>query len=125
MVASIAAAFATGSAPGSPRHTGQVCVLGSAPKVVEHPQNILDAVPSSTWVSRPMTGSYRVRTSSNVASLSVLTGCGPPSGCGVRRGAAGDHGTGGGQQTQDEEDGEDGLAGDDPADDAREDRRTR
>lgn len=57
MVASIAAAFATGSEPGSPRHTGQVWVLGSAPKVVEQPQNIFEAVPSSTWVSRPITGS--------------------------------------------------------------------
>ena len=79
IVASIAAALATGSAPGSPRHTGQVWVLGSAPNVVEQPQNILDAVPSSTWVSRPMTGSYRVRTSSKSTSLSVLTAWGPSS----------------------------------------------
>ena len=57
MVASMAAALATGSEPGRPRQTGQVWVLGSAPKVVEQPQNIFDAVPSSTWVSRPMTGS--------------------------------------------------------------------
>ena len=57
MVDSIACALTTGSAPGSPRHTGQVWVLGSAPKVVSQPQNIFDAVPSSTWVSRPMTGS--------------------------------------------------------------------
>jgi hypothetical protein len=57
MVASIAAALATGSEPGRPRQTGHVWVLGSAPNVVEQPQNILDAVPSSTCVSRPMTGS--------------------------------------------------------------------
>ena len=57
IVASIAAALATGSAPGRPRQTGQVCVFGSAPKVVEQPQNIFEAVPSSTWVSRPITGS--------------------------------------------------------------------
>ena len=54
---SIAFALTTGSAPGRPRHTGHTCVLGSAPKVVSHPQNIFEAVPSSTWVSRPMTGS--------------------------------------------------------------------
>ena len=57
MVDSMAAALATGSEPGRPRQVGQVWVLGSAPNVVEQPQNILDAVPSSTWVSRPITGS--------------------------------------------------------------------
>jgi hypothetical protein len=57
IVDSIACALTTGSAPGSPRQTGQVCVFGSAPKVVSQPQNILLAVPSSTCVSRPMTGS--------------------------------------------------------------------
>src|ERR1700730_10414644 len=50
--------FNTGSAPGSPRHTGQTLVLGGAPKRVEHEQKILDAVSSCTWTSRPMTGSY-------------------------------------------------------------------
>jgi hypothetical protein len=73
MVASMAAALATGSAPGRARQTGQVCVLGSAPKVVAHPQNIFEAVPSSTWVSRPKTGSYRATTSSNSSRRSVLT----------------------------------------------------
>jgi hypothetical protein len=57
MVASTAASLATGSEPGRPRQTGQVWVLGSAPNVVEQPQNIFEAVPSSTWVSRPITGS--------------------------------------------------------------------
>ena len=57
MVDSIAASLATGSAPGRPRHTGQIWVFGSAPKSVAHEQNIFDAVDSSTWVSRPMTGS--------------------------------------------------------------------
>jgi hypothetical protein len=57
MVASMAASLATGSEPGRPRHTGHVWVLGSAPNVVEQPQNIFEAVPSSTWVSRPITGS--------------------------------------------------------------------
>ncbi len=64
MVDSIAVAFATGSAPGRPRQVGQVCVFGGAPNSVEQPQNIFDAVPSSTWVSSPITGSYRVSTSS-------------------------------------------------------------
>src|SRR5690348_15931052 len=64
MVDSMAASFATGNAPGSPRHTGQTCVFGSAPKVVAQPQNIFEAVPNSTCVSRPMTGSYFASTSS-------------------------------------------------------------
>src|SRR5215212_11772087 len=54
---SIALALTTGSDPGRPRQTGQVWVLGSAPKAVEQPQNILDAVLSSTCTSRPSTGS--------------------------------------------------------------------
>ena len=57
IVDSIACSFATGSAPGRPRQTGQVCVFGSAPNTVEQPQNIFDAVPSSTCVSSPITGS--------------------------------------------------------------------
>lgn len=38
---SIAALLGTGSAPGSPRQTGQVCVLGAAPNSSLQPQNIL------------------------------------------------------------------------------------
>jgi hypothetical protein len=57
IVYSIAVRFTTGSEPGRPRQTGQVWLLGSAPKVVTQPQNILVLVPSSTWVSRPITGS--------------------------------------------------------------------
>ena len=57
MVDSIAFSLATGSAPGRPRQTGQIWVFGSAPNSVEQPQNIFEAVPSSTWVSRPITGS--------------------------------------------------------------------
>ena len=64
IVDSIAFSFATGKAPGRPRHTGQVCVFGGAPNSVEQPQNIFDAVPSSTCVSSPITGSYRFTTSS-------------------------------------------------------------
>src|SRR3954468_333287 len=50
--------FRTGSAPGSPRHTGQTFVFGGAPKVVEHPQKAFVAVRSWTWTSKPITTSY-------------------------------------------------------------------
>ena len=61
MADSTAVSLTTGSAPGSPRQTGQTFEFGSAPKFVPQPQNILDAVFSSMWTSSPMTGSYRVR----------------------------------------------------------------
>src|ERR687887_75377 len=65
---SIARALTTGSEPGSPRHTAQTWLLGSAPKVVGQAQNIFVAVASSTWVSMPMTVSKcRVSRSSKVA----------------------------------------------------------
>ncbi len=54
---STALTLTTGSAPGRPRHTGQVWVLGSAPNSVGQPQNIFVAVLSSTCTSRPITGS--------------------------------------------------------------------
>ena len=68
MVYSIAARLVTGSEPGSPRQTGQTCVFGSPPNRAGQPQNIFVTVPSSTCVSRPMTGSYRVSASSNGTS---------------------------------------------------------
>jgi hypothetical protein len=40
--------FNTGSAPGRPKQTGQVWELGSEPKAVEQPQNILESVLSWT-----------------------------------------------------------------------------
>src|SRR5580765_3621220 len=59
MESSIAFRFGTGSAPGSPRHTGHTSVLGGAPNHrAWQPQNIFDSVLSSTWVSMPMTSSY-------------------------------------------------------------------
>ena len=61
---STAFSLTTGSAPGSARHTGQVCVFGSAPNVVGQPQNIFDAVLSSTCTSSPSTGSNRASASS-------------------------------------------------------------
>jgi hypothetical protein len=57
IVYSIAIRFTTGSEPGRPRQTGHTWLFGSAPNVVMHPQNILVLVPSSTCVSRPITGS--------------------------------------------------------------------
>ncbi len=64
MADSTAASLSTGSDPGSPRHTGHTCVLGSAPNSLAQPQNILVAVDNSTWTSMPITGSYREMTSS-------------------------------------------------------------
>ncbi len=57
MADSTAVPLTTGSEPGSPRQVGQTCVFGSAPKTVAQPQNIFEAVPSSTCTSRPITGS--------------------------------------------------------------------
>lgn len=57
MADSTPALLTTGSAPGRPRQVGQTWLLASAPSSVEQPQNILVLVPSSTWTSRPITGS--------------------------------------------------------------------
>ena len=54
---STASALATGSAPGKPRHTGQVRVFGGSPNESSQPQNIFVRVRNWTWISRPMTGS--------------------------------------------------------------------
>src|SRR5580693_8325713 len=58
MAISKARRFNMGRAPGSPRHTGQTLVLGSAPNPVGQPQKILVRVLSCTCTSRPITGSY-------------------------------------------------------------------
>src|SRR6266508_5664236 len=50
----------TGSEPGSPRHTGQTFVFGSAPNSFLHEQNSFVAVASSTCTSRPITASHVV-----------------------------------------------------------------
>src|SRR5690348_998150 len=71
IVDSIAFSLAVGSEPGSARHTGQTCVFGGAPKVVGQPQNIFEAVPSSTCVSSPSTGSKRSSASSYGMSVAV------------------------------------------------------
>src|SRR3954453_15650216 len=62
---STALAFTTGIAPGRPRHTGQTCVLGAAPNSVGQPQNIFEAVFSSTCSSSPIAGSNRASAASN------------------------------------------------------------
>jgi hypothetical protein len=47
----------TGSTPGMPWHTGQVCAFGGAPNFVVQPQNIFDFVESCACTSSPMTTS--------------------------------------------------------------------
>src|SRR6266581_1402679 len=59
MANSTACRLSTGSAPGSPRQTGQTFVLGGAPKLVGQPQKIFVRVASWTCTSKPITGSYR------------------------------------------------------------------
>ena len=75
----MALAFTTGSEPGSPRQTGQTWVFGSAPNAVEQPQNIFDAVFSSTCTSSPSTGSYAASASSYGDHGALI---GPPPGSG-------------------------------------------
>src|SRR4051812_44085636 len=71
--------FSTGSAPGSPRQTGHTLVLGAAPKLVEQPQKIFEAVNNWTWTSSPMTGSYLASTSGGmrvaVAIAPIIAAC--------------------------------------------------
>ena len=69
--ASTAASFSTGSAPGSPRQTGQVRVLGSSSSSasVEQPQKIFVSVSSWTWTSSPMTVAR-----SRAVACAVITG---------------------------------------------------
>src|SRR5690606_37320384 len=50
--------LSTGKVPGSARSNTLACVLGSAPNVVEEPENSLDLVASCTCTSSPMTVSH-------------------------------------------------------------------
>src|SRR5262245_34690026 len=50
----------TGRAPGRPSETVSTWLFGSRPKTVVAPENILVAVLSWQWTSRPMTGSKSV-----------------------------------------------------------------
>ena len=52
----IASRFITGSAPGSPRHTGQTVVFGSPSVCAGHAQNIFVRVFNCTCTSSPMEG---------------------------------------------------------------------
>src|SRR5437879_1015708 len=45
--------FMTGSVPGRPSTTSSTCELGSPPKPLAAPVNILDLVASWTWISMP------------------------------------------------------------------------
>src|SRR5437868_9804654 len=62
MANSTARSLTTGSEPGSPRHTGQMLVLGASPNMFRQPQNNLVAVDSSQCTSSPTTISQRVST---------------------------------------------------------------
>src|SRR5205809_3946509 len=55
-----ASRFKTGRAPGKPKHTGQVLVLGGAPNWLGQEQKILDRVNNWACTSRPMTASYSI-----------------------------------------------------------------
>lgn len=70
---STAFAFKTGSAPGSPRHTGHTFVFGGSPNRVKHPQKIFVAVSSWTWTSSPITGSYFASTSRDSALVVAIS----------------------------------------------------
>jgi hypothetical protein len=65
--------FNTGSAPGSPRQTGQTLVFGGSPKRVEQEQKILVAVSSWMWTSSPMTGSYLARAATDVSGVVTIS----------------------------------------------------
>src|ERR1700712_486455 len=66
---STARRFNTGSAPGSPRQVGQICVFGSPPYLFTQPQNAFEAVKSCTWTSSPITGWYLARISGVMAVI--------------------------------------------------------
>src|ERR1035437_1287709 len=68
-----ASRFSTGRAPGSPRQTGQVLVLGGAPNLVVQPQKIFERVSNWQWTSRPMTGSYFPFSNSALSTLPLAT----------------------------------------------------
>src|SRR3954466_1870825 len=68
----MACSLATGSAPGSPRQTSHVRVLGGSPKDSSQPQNIFVAVCSWTWISRPMTASKSVTGAPRVEADGLL-----------------------------------------------------
>src|SRR5271165_31444 len=70
---STACLLSTGSAPGSPRQTGQMFVFGGAPNFAEQPQNAFVLVSSCTWTSSPITGSYLVIISGETLADAAIT----------------------------------------------------
>src|SRR5579862_77173 len=69
---STAFSLSTGSAPGRPRQTGQMLVLGSEPNRLAQPQKALVAVRSCTWTSSPITGSYLAMMSGDTAAAADM-----------------------------------------------------
>src|SRR5271154_5349340 len=70
---STARLLSTGSAPGSPRQTGQMLVFGGAPNFAEQLQKAFVRVSSCTWTSSPITGSYLVRISGETLADAAIT----------------------------------------------------
>src|SRR5699024_9313623 len=60
MACSMAARFTLGKVPGRPKSMRLAWLLGSAPKAVLEPENILEAVVSCTCTSRPITVSHSI-----------------------------------------------------------------
>jgi hypothetical protein len=57
MARSTAPLFSTGRTPGKAMSTADACEFGAAPKAVDAPEKIFDAVDSCACVSSPMTSS--------------------------------------------------------------------
>src|SRR3990167_771644 len=57
-----ARSLTTGNAPGRPRQTGHVRVLGASPNLFAQPQKIFVFVLNWRWTSNPITVSYFVFT---------------------------------------------------------------
>ncbi len=63
----IASTFATGKVPGCAMQMGQMLVFGIASSTTfVQLQNILDLVPSCTWISRPIIGERGIVRDANI-----------------------------------------------------------
>src|SRR6185369_12253475 len=76
---STAPRFNTGRTPGSAISTAEACVFGAAPKAVDAPENIFDAVDSCACVSRPMTTSQVIGLPSALRASGLIRARGGPS----------------------------------------------
>jgi hypothetical protein len=58
----------TGSTPGIPEQIGHTAMFGSATvkSTTGQAQNIFDSVSSSAWISRPITGSNSINSSTHI-----------------------------------------------------------